>query len=568
MFKKFASYYKPHMGLFILDMSCAIIVAGADLIFPIFTRSVLENFIPDNNFRMVLVFGAVLLGIYLLRMACSYIINYLGHVMGARIENDMRADLFKKYQVLDYQFFDDHKTGELMSNMTNHLRDISEMSHHVPEDILVSVLLFCGSFIILCLINPLLTFILFAIILVQVFFSIYRRKKMLQAFRETRTQHGELNSQLESSLGGIRLTKAFCNEEFETKKFEKYNEDFKESWRGAYKQLGIFVSGNEFLLGLVNLTLLVVGGFFVFRAYITITDLFVYFLYINFLTRPIARLIASMQQIQQGMSGFERFYQVLQIDPLIKNNPNAILLNEPRGEIVFENVTFRYNKDFDDVLTAFNLKIESGQKIAIIGETGVGKTTIAKLLSRFYPLNEGHILIDGVDIANYDLYSLRNAIGQIQQDVYIFYGTIKENILYGKPDATDEEVIEAAKKANIHHFIESLDHGYSTITGERGVKLSGGQKQRIAIARLFLKSPKILILDEATSALDNETERIIQNAFDNLSADKTIIVIAHRLSTIKNCDKIVVLGKDGIIEAGSHEELLQKEGVYKNLLSI
>ena len=573
MFKKFARYYLPHWKLFVLDLFSALCVAGIDLIFPSATRRILNEYIPNKEIHLLWQLGILLLVFYVIRTIFSFIINYWGHIMGARIERDMRRDLFAHLETMDDKFFDENKTGVLMSNLTNHLHDISEMSHHVPEDFFISIIMLVGSFIILMLINVRLTLIIFALLMVQLSFAINRRKKMLASFRSVRSTHGELNSRIESSLAGIRLTKAFNNEEFEIEKFESINHSYETCWNDAYKQMGIFSSGNEFISSLVNLTLLIVGGLFVYRGdSIDVNDLLAYFLYLNFLTRPINRIVSMMQQIQQGLSGFEKFYSIINIRPSIVSKTDAVILDNPLGKIEFRDATFSYLEETEDlekhhhVLKNFNLLIKPGQKIAIIGETGVGKSTISKLIPRFYDLNSGQILIDDVDIKDYELYSLRRNIGHVQQDVFIFYGTIKDNILYGKPNATMEEVITASKRANIHDFIMTLESDYDTITGERGVKLSGGQKQRIAIARLFLKQPQILILDEATSSLDNETERLVQTSFDELAAGKTSIIIAHRLSTIRYCDEIIVLGSEGIIERGSHDDLMIKDGIYKKLL--
>jgi ATP-binding cassette subfamily B protein len=566
MFKKFASYYYNHRHLFIIDMICAFIIAIIDLIFPTATNTILKEYLPEGKYREVFIFAGVLLIAYLIRAFLSFVVGYWGHKMGARIERDMRFDLFKKYQELDFQFFDENKTGVLMSNLTNHLHDISEMSHHVPEDAFISSVMLIGSFTILAFTNLYLTLIIFGVILIQIIFAINRRKKMLNSFRVVRTTHGELNSQIESNIEGIRLTKAYNNENYQLKKFGKINKSYEESWGDAYYQLGFFSAGNEFFAQITNLTLLVSGSLFVIFADLDPLDLIQYFLYINFLTRPINRLLSMIQQIQQGISGFEKFYHIMNLTPNIKSNPDAIKLTSPRGDIKFIDASFAYEEGREDVLKNFNLHIKPGQKIGLIGETGVGKSTISKLIPRFYDLNSGQILFDDRDIKEYDIYSLRNSIGHVQQDVFIFYGSIKDNILFGRPDATMEEVIMAAKQANIHDFIMSLEEGYDTITGERGVKLSGGQQQRIAIARLFLKKPSILILDEATSSLDNATEQMVQSAFNLLAQNKTAIIIAHRLSTIRNCDQIVVLGKNGIIEQGNHEELYQLKGAYYNLL--
>ncbi|MGE4378836.1 MAG: ABC transporter ATP-binding protein [Candidatus Izemoplasmatales bacterium] len=567
MIKKFMSYYKNHKRVFFLDMISAFFMSIIDLLYPIALRAILNDYIPDGKVKMVLYIGVALLIIYLIRARLSFYVTYNGHMMGAFIERDMRKDLFKKYEELDYDFFDDHQTGVLMSYMTNHLHDISEMSHHVPEDLFISGIMFIGSFVYLSFINLYLTIIIFSMVILIVWFSWWRRKKMLDAQRIVRKTHGELNSKIENSISGVRLTKAYNNEEFEVDRFENINDEYADSASLAYKEMGIFHVGNQFFLNMLNLLLLVVGGVFVFYNFIDYVDLFTYYLYISFLTRPINRLISMIEQIQRGTSGFEKFYQIMLIEPKIKSEPNAIILENPKGRIEFKDVDFNYGQDIYQVLKKFNLDIKEGEKIGLIGETGVGKSTISKLIPRFYDVNSGEILIDGINIKEFDIYSLRRAIGHVQQDVFIFYGTLRDNILYGNPEASDEEMIEACKKAKIHDFIINLENGYLTITGEKGVKLSGGQKQRIAIARLFLKKPKIVVLDEATSALDNITERLIQEAFDELIKDKTAIVIAHRLSTIMNADRIVVLGKDGIIEMGNHQSLMALKGEYYRLVN-
>jgi ATP-binding cassette subfamily B protein len=489
--------------------------------------------------------------------------------MGIRIETDMRTDLFKKFQILDYQYFDDKKTGELMTNLTSHLQDVSEMSHHAPEDLFISIIMLIGSFIILLTINVLLTLIVFVFLMFLVTYSLIRRKKMLKRFRQVRTVQGELNAEVESSLMGIRLTKAYTNEKYEQGKFENVNKKYRSARSNVFREIALFGSGNDFFINLTNLAILIFGGYCVFNTNINfgLVDLTTYFLYINFLIKPIQRLTNSMEQIQQGLSGLEKFFNVMDEKSKITSKADAIVKDDFEGKIEFKNVDFTYQatEEAEHVLKNFTLEIEPGKKIALVGETGVGKSTISKLVPRFYDVNEGSILIDGIDIRDYDLYNLRRAIGTVQQDVFIFYGTIKENILYGKPDATFEEVVAAAKKAQIHDLIMELENGYDTITGERGVRLSGGQQQRISIARLFLKNPKILILDEATSSLDNITENLIQKSFEELSKNKTTIMIAHRLSTIRNADEIIVLGKDGIIERGKHQDLIKANGYYANL---
>lgn len=567
MIKRFVRYYRPHISLFFIDMICALTISVIDLIFPIVTSKALRDYIPDANLKMLYIAGAVLLSIYVIRFVLSYIIGYWGHVMGIRIETDMRTDLFKKFQTLDYQFYDDKKTGELMTNLTTHLHDVSEMSHHAPEDLFISFIMIIGSFVILLFVNVLLTVIVFVFLFMLIFYSLSRRKKMLATFRSVRNVQGELNAEVESSLSGIRLTKAFTNEEYEQKKFEKINRKYRKARSSVFREIGLFGSGNDFFISLTNLAVLIFGGYFTYKKYIDYVDLTQYFLFVNFLIKPIQRLINSMEQLQQGFSGMEKFMKIMEIEPSIVQKPDAIVKEDIKGEIEFKNVSFRYKHEdnAEQILNNFSLKIPAGKKIALVGETGVGKTTISKLIPRFYDVSSGEVLVDGINVKDYDLYNLRNAIGTVQQDVFIFWGTIKENILYGKPDATDEEVIEAAKKAQIHDFIMSLDDGYDTLTGERGVRLSGGQQQRISIARLFLKNPKILILDEATSSLDNITENMVQEAFSELAKGKTTIMIAHRLTTIRNADEIIVVGKEGIIERGTHQELLEKNGYYAKM---
>ena len=573
MIKRFAKYYKPHMKLFIIDLICAVIISVIDLIFPIITNGVLRDIDPESGFgreeilRLIIVVGILLTVFYFIRFLLSYVIGYYGHVMGIRIETDMRRDLFKKFQELDYQYFDDKKTGSLMTNLTTHLHDVSEMSHHAPEDIFISIIMLVGSFIYLVFfLNPYLTLIVFVFLIMLVFYSISRRKKMMASFREARNAQAELNAKVESSLSGIRLTKAFNNEDYEKDKFKDINHLYLSARSGIFKQIGLYGSGNDFFINLTNLALLVFGALFIINDWgVDYIDLTTYFLYINFLIKPITRLTNSMEQIQQGFSGIEKFFNIMDEEPKIVN-VNGVVKEKFIGDVAFKNVSFSYLHDEDKyVLNNLNLDIKHGTKIAIVGETGVGKTTISKLIPRFYDVDSGEVLVDGINVKDYNISNLRNAIGHVEQDVFIFYGTLKENILYGKPDATMDEVIEAAKKARIHDFIIGLDEGYDTITGERGIKLSGGQKQRIAIARLFLKSPKILILDEATSSLDNITEKLIQESFDELSKDKTTIVIAHRLSTIKNSDEIIVIGKNGILERGKHDDLVKGDGYYAKL---
>lgn len=565
MFKKFISYYKNHLNLFIIDMIAALIMAGIDLLYPWFTRQFMNDYIPTGNISAMLKVSIILLGLFIVRLICSHIVNYWGHIMGCRMEYDMRQDLFKKFQTLNFSYYDENKTGVIMSRLVGDLRDITELAHHGPEDIFISLIMLIGSFIILLNINALFTLLIFPIIIVIIIFSMWRRNAMMKGFRETRKTHGEINAQIESSIGGIRLTKSFTNEDYEISKFTKSNQNYANSWKNALFQMSVFSSGNNFLIDILNLVILIVGGILVYRQSITLGDFTAFLLYVNFLIKPIQRLINFMQQFQTGWTGFERFYEIMQLEPKIKSNPKAIHLSDTKGEIEFKNVNFKYDVNEEHVLNNFNIKIEPGKKIALVGESGVGKSTISLLIPRFYDVTSGEILIDGRNIKEYDLHSLRQNIGHVQQDVYIFYGNIRDNILYGNPKATEEEMIVAAKKARIHEFILSLEDGYDTLVGERGVKLSGGQKQRIAIARVFLKNPSILILDEATSALDNITEMLIQEALDDLVKNRTAVIIAHRLSTVKQADEIIVLSKDGIAERGTHEQLIQKQGYYAKL---
>ena len=565
MFKKFISYYRNHLGLFILDMIAALLMAGIDLVYPYFTGIFMDDYIPNGKIQSMVIVSLTLLILFIIRLICSHIVNYWGHIMGCKMEFDMRQDLFKKFQSLNFSYYDENKTGVIMSRLVGDLRDITELAHHGPEDIFISLIMIIGSFIILFNINAVFTLSIFPIIILIIIFSIWRRNAMMQGFRATRKTQGEINAQIESSIGGIRLTKSFANEDYEYNKFTENNLNYANSWKNALFQMSIFSSGNTFLIDILNLILLIMGGILVYNNTLTFGDFTAFLLYINFLIKPIQRLINFMQQFQTGWAGFERFYEIIQLEPKIKSKENAIYLNNPKGNIIFNHVNFKYEANEEHVLTDFNINIESGKKIALVGESGVGKSTISLLIPRFYDVTSGEILIDDINIKDYELSSLRKNIGHVQQEVYIFYGNIRDNILYGNPQATEEEIIIAAKKARIHDFIMSLENGYDTIVGERGVKLSGGQKQRIAIARVSLKNPAILILDEATSALDNITEMLIQEALEDLTKGRTSIIIAHRLSTIKEADEILVLSKNGISERGTHEELLNKQGYYAEL---
>ncbi len=565
MIRRFISYYKNHLFLFIIDMAAALLIAGLDLLFPAVTEQFIDDYIPNKNLRMMIIVSLVLLLLYIIKILFQIIVNYWGHIMGTRIEHDMRADLFKKIETLNFSYFDEHKTGMIMSRLVGDLRDIAEMAHHVPEDLFISILMLSGSLGILFYYDYRLFFTSLGFVVILLLFSIISRKEMLNGFRNVRVEHAEINSQIESSIGGIRLSQSFTNEDYEYEKFSKNNKKYRDSWGSAYRAMTVFSTGNDFIISVFNIVILLLGGYLLYTENIKPGSLFSAILYVNYTIQPIRRLINSIQQIQTGIAGIERFHEIMEMEPEIQNPKNPVYLTDPKGIIEFKNVSFKYQNHDKYVLKDFSLTIKKGQSIGLVGETGVGKSTISQLIPRFYDVTDGEILIDGVNIKDYDLYSLRKTIGHVQQDVYIFYGTIKDNILYGKPDASMDEVIEAAKKARIHDFIMSLENGYDTLTGERGVKLSGGQKQRIAIARVFLKNPPILILDEATSSLDNITERKVQEALEELSKGRTCIIIAHRLTTLKNVDEIIVLDDKGIIERGTHNELIGNDGYYARL---
>ena len=561
MIKRFISYYKPHKTLFIIDMICAFLVAAMDLVFPMFTNYLLKDAIPNKNLRTIIIFTSVLALLYVVKLIANYIVDYWGHVMGVRLQYDMRKEVFAHLQTLPFSYFDDNKTGNIMSRIVNDLMDISELAHHGPEDVFISIVMLMGSFILLCAINIKLTLIVFACIPVIIIFTMTRRMKMSKAFYDVRKKIALVNTKLENSISGIRVAKSFTNEEYEMEKFDEGNTQFRTSRSSAYKYMAEFMSGMRFFVDMLNVVVLGFGGYFVYKGEIGVIDLSTYFLYVAYFMQPIRRLTSFVEQYQSGMSGFKRFVELMDTKSDIIDSENARELKDIQGAIEFKNATFKY-EDSEEILSNINLQIEKGKTLALVGPSGGGKTTICHLIPRFYELNEGKITIDGEDIKKITLKSLRKNIGIVQQDVFLFTGTIKDNILYGNPEANDDEVIEAAKNANIHDFIMSLPEGYETYVGERGVKLSGGQKQRISIARVFLKNPPILILDEATSALDNASELIIQRSLEKLSKGRTTIVVAHRLSTVKNADEIVVLTNKGIVEKGTHEELINKGDIY------
>jgi ATP-binding cassette subfamily B protein len=564
MYKRLMPYYKPHMKLFLFDMFCAMIVAVVDLIFPMYSREMINRLIPQGKIDLMVRYSVLILILYLIRTMCHYFMNYWGHVMGSRIEYDMRSQLFEHLQGLHIKFFDENKTGQIMSRLVGDLGEIAELTHHGPEDLFISIILLSGSFVILFRINIILTALTLVMVVLLVFFTINRRNHLSSSFMEVRKMHGEINSKIENSISGIRLTRSFANEEYEMNEFDKNNTLHRDSKKEAYRAIGIFSTGTVFLADTINLVVIGIGGYFVYNGSINLGDLVAFLLYASFFIRPIRRLIQFTQQYQRGIVGFKRFLEILDTENIILESEDPVEVDELNGDIRFRDVSFSYDGK-NDVLKDFNLQVEQGKTVALVGHSGVGKTTISNLIPRFYDVTDGAILINDINIKDYSLKSLRSNIGFVQQDVYIFYGTILENITYGNPGASYEEVIEASKKASIHDFIMGLPDGFETVVGERGIKLSGGQKQRISLARVFLKNPPILILDEATSSLDNESERAIQKSIELVSQDRTAIVIAHRLSTIVGADQIVVIDENGIIENGSHKELLDMNGSYKKL---
>lgn len=560
----FISYYKPHKKLFIIDLICAFIISVIDLFFPALTRRVLQTVIPSGQIGVFWIFVGVMVLMYITRTGLQFIVNYWGHILGVRIEYDMRRDLFSHLQTLSFRFFDKNRTGHLMSRMVNDLAEIAEFAHHGPEDLFLSLVMLIGSFFMLIRIEWRLALMVYAFIPIMIWYSIDRRKEMNKAFRDMRVKLADINAQLESSISGVRVSKSFTNEEHERDKFEIGNLNFRGSKYWAYKFMAFFHTGIELMSALLNTIVVAIGGYMIFKGIIDIADLLAFIMYIGLFMQPVRQLSNFVQQFESGMTGVERFVEIMEEQPDITDAPDAKELVDVKGDIEFHNVSFAYDNN-EKVLENINIKIGSGKTVALVGPSGGGKTTMCHLIPRFYEVNEGYISIDGSDIKEYTLKSLRKNIGIVQQDVFLFAGTIGENIMYGNVEATREEMIQAAKKANIHDFIMSLPEGYDTYAGERGVRLSGGQKQRISIARVFLKNPPILILDEATSALDNETEMKIQQALESLSKGRTTLVIAHRLSTIKNADEIIVLTENGVEEKGDHNTLLQMGGIYAGL---
>ena len=567
MIKRFISFYRPHLKLFILDMVCAVLVAVCDLFYPVIAKDIINKFVPGKNLRMIVIWAGALLVIYLLKYVFNYVIGYYGHVVGIRMQADMRQNLFRHLQKMPFSYYDDNKTGSIMSRLINDLNEVSELAHHGPEDLFLSVLMFIGSFIMLASINIELTVIVFASVPFILLFSVLIRGKMMTAFKRSREQIAEVNANIETAISGIRVSRAYTAERHENAKFDYENGLFETIRSKAFKIMGLFHSSMTFFTDFLYLVVLVAGGLFFYYGTIDIGEFTAYLLYISMFLNPIRRFVSLFEQMQEGMTGFKRYCELMDMSE--EAETGKIKLGSVKGDIEFENATFSYKGDSDsNIISCLNLKIEAGKTLALVGPSGGGKTTICNLIPRFYELGEGKITLDGHDITELSRESLRGHIGIVSQDVFLFNGTVRENIAYGNLDATDEQIIEAAKKANIHDYIMTLDDGYNTNVGERGIKLSGGQKQRISIARVFLKNPSVLILDEATSALDNTTEMLIQASLDELSRGRTVIVVAHRLSTVKNADEIVVIDSTGIAERGTHDELLSKaDGIYKNLYS-
>ncbi|MBC5995728.1 ABC transporter ATP-binding protein [Romboutsia ilealis] len=563
MIKDFIKYYAPYKKLFFLDLLAAFLFSACNLVYPMITRDIMNDVVPNKDLRMLMIFGITLVVIFIFKAILNHFMQYWGHVVGVRMQGDMRSYVFTHLQKLPNSYFDNNKTGVTMSRIINDLMEVSELAHHGPEDLFISGVMLIGSFFILLNINVSLTLIIFAILPLLIWFAIAQRKRMNKAFMETRVKTGDVNATLENSIAGMKVTKSFCNEYEELKKFNSSNNVFKVARESAYKVMADYFSGMNLFMDILELIALIAGGYFAYIGKITLGDFTAYLLYVKMFIEPIKKLINFTEQYQSGMTGFERFMEIVNEDTE-KEVENPIELKDVKGNINIENISFTY-EDKKEVLKGLNLNIEAGKTVALVGPSGGGKTTLCSLIPRFYEFEQGDIKIDGISVKDVSLKSLRKNIGVVQQDVFLFTGTIKDNIICAKPDASDKEIIEAAKKARIHEFIESLPEGYDTYIGERGVKLSGGQKQRISISRIFLKNPPIIILDEATSALDNVTEREIQASLEELSKDRTNLVVAHRLSTIRNADEIVVLTDSGIAERGTHDELISKGGVYSKL---
>ncbi len=565
LIKKFIPYYKPYIGVFLMDLLCASILSIIDLTFPQFLRILRSTLFLEESSVILSRLGIIaflLIAMYVVRFLCRYYVTYQGHMMGARIESGMRSELFDRFEAFSFSYYDTHNTGEMMSKLVSDLFDISELAHHGPENIFISIIKIIGSFILLMRINVPMTMCLVFVVACMAVFAVTQNKRMRATFSDNRKKIAGINSSLQDTLGGIRVVKSFTGEDIEKKKFDRSNTAFLDSKKANYRQMALFFSGNNFFEGMMFVTVLVAGGYFIAKGQMTGEDLAIYALYINIFINPVNVLVEFTEQLQKGMAGFERFCEVMDTMPTIVDRPDAKELSDVKGVIDYKDVSFSYEKE-ETVLNHVDLHVDAGKNVAIVGPSGGGKTTLCSLLPRFYEVTGGSVMIDGTDVRDVTQKSLRSYIGIVQQDVYLFNGTVKENIAYGKEGATMEEIVEAAKNADLLDFIETLPKGFDTEVGERGARLSGGQKQRIAIARVFLKNPPILILDEATSALDNESERYIQESLEKLSVGRTTITIAHRLSTILGADEIIVLDGDGIKERGRHKELIKQGGLYE-----
>lgn len=557
--------------MFAADMFFACMGAGVTLVIPLIIRYITNDVIYrelSESLHMILTLTIVMAALIILECYCNYFIAYYGHIMGAKMEYNMRNEIFAHYQKLSFSFYDNQKVGQLMSRVTNDLFDISELFHHGPEDLVISIIKLIGSFSILLSVNWRLALTAFAIVPVMLAYAFYFNVKMKRAFVKNRARIADINAQIEDNLSGIRVVKSFANEDMEMDKFKAGNDRFVESKKESYKYMGLYHSGLGAFTTLISVIVIATGAVFITKDLITITDLITFLLYINNFTEPIKKLISFTEQFQNGASGYTRFLEILEIHPDIEDAPNALELKNAKGDITFENVSFHYEENSETILSDLNLHVNAGEYIALVGTSGVGKSTLCSLIPRFYDVSGGRILIDGRDIRDFTVKSLRNNIGIVQQDVYLFTGSVMDNIRYGRPDATEAEIVAAAQNANAHEFIMNLPEGYDTNIGQRGIKLSGGQKQRLSIARVFLKNPPILIFDEATSALDNESERVVQESLEKLAKGRTTFVIAHRLSTIRNAQKILVLTENGIAESGTHRELLEKNGIYAELYNM
>lgn len=563
--KKFIKYYKPYKAVFFIDLLCATIISAIDLAFPQLLRTLTKTLFAGASGKIISALVPITIGLlvaYIIQTACRYYVTYAGHMMGARMERDMRKELFDQYEKLSFSYYDQNNSGQMMSKLVSDLFDISELAHHGPENLFISLIKIIGSFIFLFMINRMLAVPMLILVVLMLVFSYGQNKKMQETFMDNRRKIGDINSSLQDTLAGIRVVQSFANERIEQEKFNRSNENFLISKDANYRCMGSFMSGNAFFQGMMYLVTLVFGGFLIAHGRMEASDLAMYALYIGIFISPIQILVELTEMMQKGLSGFRRFLEVVETEPDIVDAADAKPLKNVKGNVCYEDVSFHYSDDDTPVLSHVSFEIPAGKSIALVGPSGSGKTTICSLLPRFYDVTEGRVTIDGNDVRKLTLESLRSQIGLVSQDVYLFGGSIKDNIAYGKPEATMDEIVDAAKKANIHDFIMELPDKYDTFVGERGTRLSGGQKQRISIARVFLKNPPVLILDEATSALDNESERFIQKSLEELAKDRTTITIAHRLSTIRNADEILVVADCGIAERGTHEELLAQDGIY------